>query len=101
MMAQRERIVAEQSRHVADRLVVHGLGRLAVVVDRCAFTDSDDAGVLERLLERIAAGISWHGATLPGTLSAETPGAAWPWMKTWSPPPASSLPRKKWLKPPS
>ena len=27
------------------------------------------------------------------------PGEAWPWKKTWSPPPGWSLPRKKWLKP--
>src|SRR5207247_10806325 len=27
------------------------------------------------------------------------PGEAWPWKKTWSPAPPSSLPRKKWLKP--
>ena len=29
------------------------------------------------------------------------PGAAWPWKNTWSPPPGSSLPLKKWLKPTS
>jgi hypothetical protein len=32
---------------------------------------------------------------------AYMPGLAWPWKKTWSPPPGWSLPRKKWLKPTS